>query len=481
MPAPFSYIASKGPFGSNDDFSGKEEFVGREWFGKTFVTSDGMDTNRSLEEKAWAALLGLGANESRCVWVANKPSATVAGTPLSRAITVDLTTGSKALGVYRDGRVIQFEEDAPGMADIPWEDDNASVYEMKVETVLTPSDVSADRDGVIRYSRWSRRIGFTSSSPNFGVNSVTDLGGSLRFNINNMTSPWAQAGAGPRTRPVVCWKQNASTGEHLNGLGAVSPDPLVAIYIGTAVSSATNVTVDIPHTFGQGGSPSTAALDYQCVILGPEIEVAGAYSASELFIGTFDAGAGDFDFDTYAFVAPDLALLADRWQNVNICGAQGDVSANHALGSSFAWRMTKASPMEWETDLDAQDLIWEVPLDRLGAKPTASALSHLVLKNVRFYCSINSGIGTGYTIDLEVFRVTEAGVKTSIGTGTVDEDTAAFTIDIVLSGDLEFDIRTDAGGATERLVLQATSNAGAGGTPVYKIRAASLRTENVLP
>lgn len=478
MPDPFSYFRAKGPFGENDDFSGKEELVGREWFGKTFITQDDLDTDKSLQEKAWHVLFGMGSNEGRSVWVAVKPSASVAGTSGSRAITVDITAGSKALGVFSDGRAVQFEG-APGMADIPWEDDGSSVYEMKVETVLTPSDVSLDRDGVIRYSRWSRRVGFMASSPNFGVNSVTDLGGSIALNINNIVDPWPQVGTGPRTRPVVCWKQNASTGEHLTQQGAASPDPDVAIYVGTAVSSGVNVTVTVPHTFGQGGSPSTDALDYQCVVLGPEIAAFTAYSKFNLLVGTFDAAAGTFDFDDVAFVAPDLELLADRWLNVNMTAGQGDITFDHTLASAYPWRMTKTSPMEWETDTDAQDILWEVPLDQLGVHRGAITYSHLVLKNVRFFGRVDSGGGTGHQIDVEVFRVTQAGVKTSLGTGTVDEDTAAFVIDVALSGDLEFDVDADTGGSNERLVLQATSSVGSGGTPVYKMRSAVVRVERV--
>lgn len=87
--------------------------------------------------------------------------------------------------------------------------------------------------------------------------SVTDLGGTIQFNINSLT----ESGVDHSGRTVVVWKvipdANATT-------------EAVAIESRTSVFSTPNNTITTTGTLGQG-TVSTTAADYLCAVLGPTV------------------------------------------------------------------------------------------------------------------------------------------------------------------------------------------------------------------
>lgn len=174
-------------------------------------------------------------------------------------------TASKHHGAWR-GHIITLEPDASPWLDfanadgsletVPYLRAAGRKYYIGTRRESYPSAAPQAYGGTIAFKEWRQAMGF-SGDPN----SVTDGGGSITFNLNDVASFANYTGGG-------AWPNHASIGRQVviwkNQPEVASGD---AVFYGTALSNGTNVTVTVPHTFGQS-TVSTTASDYTVLVLG---------------------------------------------------------------------------------------------------------------------------------------------------------------------------------------------------------------------
>ena len=375
---------AEGLFG---DVAALDDVDRRRWSGKGYIATDDLQNEAYHGELRWQGVMQLlGASEDEAShqhWAGRKPALTDSGTAGARNLVASAGTYTGLNGKYL--YAVVFDEASSGWDDIPFADDSASTYYVEAFGVEIPTDVSVDRDTVIRYSQWQRVVGFSklavaSGDHNNnlemvpGVDAVTEpVPGSLKIDITTQVGgAWAAVGAGARTRPVVAWKQSAT--EQNDNRGAVTQDESVAIFHGLASSDGVNVTVLVPHTFGQGGSPSLVASDYTVVVLGPLVDTTSKFGvANSLIFATYDAGAstltaGAFvvgtEYEILSIGSTDFTLIGAAANTVGLRFTATGVGAGTGTAREipFAYEDTPAAPTQ-----KAFAGIWTpIPLSPIG-------------------------------------------------------------------------------------------------------------------
>jgi len=129
---------------------------------------------------------------------------------------------------------------------------------------------------------------------------VTWGGGNLTFQIDAIAkSIWTDAG----TREVVIWKDDPVT------------DGVEAIWEGTCHHAGGHIVAVVPHSFGQGTTPSVVVGDYWCLVKGATITTVDiSANTNYAFLGTFDCATDAFDYSWQNVISSTGVNALDLWQ-----------------------------------------------------------------------------------------------------------------------------------------------------------------------
>lgn len=187
-----------------------------------------------------------------------------------------------------------------GLYDCPYKRTAAQKYYIGSRYETYPAGPAQVYGGVLAFKSYEHALGF-SGEPN----TVTDNGdGTVSMNLNDVAAFNQHVGGGAWAshaaygRRVIVWKTDPAK--------AGTAD---AVWSGVALSDGANVTVDIPHTFGQSAASVTAA-DYTVLVVGLVIAPDTYSLSTEGFwiLGSVTDGVVDTSEQTLGSNPANLAL-----------------------------------------------------------------------------------------------------------------------------------------------------------------------------
>lgn len=234
---------------------------------------------------------------------------TALATMTYNASTLDLDATREAV-TPRGYKITAVHIDAPWVF-VPFQDTAATNYYVGARWQLRPNTVTGNTsDGSISYDTMIEDVGELGAP-----DSVTDNGnGTITLVIDTLAQHvWTVAG----TRPVVVWLVDPVTA------GAE------AIYTGTAEHDTGQIVITIPHTLGQGASPSTTPADYQVILQGPTITTTNLSTNPEYWV------IGEVNTGVFTATAQNLLPTWGSWSSL--------FAAEHNLASGVHTAITPDS------------------------------------------------------------------------------------------------------------------------------------------